>query len=730
MLRLAFVVLLSFVPTFAAGQGRPILPLNAHERAAIERRVEDLLARMTLEEKVGQLNLAGQHDVDPEDIRAGRVGMVMNAIEPRRTNELQRIARSSRLGIPLLFGLDAVQGFRTMFPLPLGQASTWNPRLVELAAEWTAREAAAVGLHWTFAPMVDMSRDPRWGRVIEGAGEDVFFASIIAAARTRGYQRGGMAATPKHFAGYGAVEQGRDYNSTWIPTAQLYDYHFPPFRASLDAGALTVMAAFNALNGLPATAHSWLMRDVLKRDWGFDGFIVSDFNSIGELVHHGIARDDAEAARLALLAGIDVDMVGYVFFHHLANEVRAGRVPEALIDDAVRRVLRVKFRLGIFEQGEISDAVALAQLETPAARGAAREVARESLILLTNRDRILPIASATRRIALIGAMATHQDDNPWPGPDGSRPPRPETVLQAMRRLAPAGTTIEHAPAVTDHCGLELSDLAAAVSLASRSDLIVAVLGEDCHEIGEAASRTRLGMPGVQHEVLDALVATGRPVVLVLQTGRPLVLTDVVRHVAALIQTHHPGIEGRTAIAEVLFGVANPSAKTTFSYPRSVGQIPIYYDRLNTGRPYNPGERWKSRFRDEELDPLFPFGFGLSYTSFAFADARPAAATVRRDGSVEVSVTVTNTGGMAGQEVAQLYVRQPVARRSRPLRQLAGFEKVMLAPGESRRVTFRLAADQLAWHDDQGRRQLDSGRVELFVGNSSQAPKVGEIEIVD
>jgi beta-glucosidase len=731
MLRAALILLAVLAaPVAAHGQGRPILPLAAPERAAIEARVEALLARMTLEEKIGQLNLAGQHDVDPEDIRAGRVGMVMNAIEPRRTNELQRLARSSRLGIPLLFGLDAVQGFRTMFPLPLGQASTWNPRLVELAAEWTSREAAAVGLHWTFAPMVDMSRDPRWGRVIEGAGEDVFFASVIAAARTRGYQRGGMAATPKHFAGYGAVEQGRDYNSTWIPTAQLHDYHFPPFRASLDAGALTVMAAFNALNGLPATAHPGLLRDTLKRDWGFEGFVVSDFNSIGELVHHGVARDDAEAARLALLAGIDVDMVGYVFFHHLANEVRAGRVPEALIDDAVRRVLRVKFRLGIFEQGEISDAAALAQLETPAARAAAREVARESLILLTNRDRVLPLTAATRRIALIGAMATHQDDNPWPGPDGSRPPQPETVLQAMRRLAPAGTVIEHAPAVTDNCGLELGDLPAAVALAGRSDLIVAVLGEDCHEIGEAASRTRLGMPGVQHRVLDALVATGRPVVLVLQTGRPLVLTDVVRQVAALIQTHHPGIEGRTAIAEVLFGAVNPSAKTTFSYPRSVGQIPIYYDRLNTGRPYNPGERWKSRFRDEELTPLFPFGFGLSYTSFAFADARAAAPTVRRAGTVEISVTVTNTGAVAGQEVAQLYVRQPFARRSRPIRQLAGFEKVLLQPGQSRRVTFRLAADQLAWHDDEGRRQLDNGRIELFVGSSSEAPMVGAVEIVD
>jgi beta-glucosidase len=713
-MRILVLLLLALFAAPAAAQ--PIVPLAPERRAAIEARIDDLLARMTLEEKVGQLNLAGSHDVDPEDIRRGLVGGVMNVVEPPHVNRMQRLARASRLGIPLILGLDAVHGFRTMFPLPLGQASTWNMRLIESAAEWTAREGRAVGLHWTFAPMVDMSRDPRWGRVIEGAGEDVFYANAVAAARTRGYQRGGMAATPKHFAGYGAVEQGRDYNSTWIPTAQLYDWHLPPFRAALDAGALTVMAAFNALNGVPATAHAGLLRDILKRDWAFDGFVVSDFNSIGELVHHGVAADDAAAARLALNAGIDVDMVGYVYFHHLANEVRAGRVPIDRIDDAVRRVLRVKFRLGLFDEGEIDAQRALVQLETPQARMAAREVARESMILLKN-DGVLPLRPDRdhRRIAIVGALAAHRDDNPWPGPEGSRPPTPETVVDALGRLAP-GAEIAYAPAVDKTCGEAWRDREGALRAAAAADVVVAVLGEDCLHIGEAASRTRLDLPGVQQEVLEALVAAGKPVVLVLMTARPLVLTWADRNVAAILQTFHPGVEGRTAIAEILLGLVNPSGRSTFSYPRSVGQIPIYHDRLPTGRPLvDSTERWKSRFMDEDLEPLYPFGFGLSYTRFAYEDLRLSSERMSTDGEIEASVTIRNVGDRAGAEVAQLYVRHLVASRSRPLRQLKGFEKIELAPGEARRLTFRLAARDLGFHDDQGRYVVERGPFRLGVG---------------
>jgi beta-glucosidase len=709
---------------------QPIAPLSPERRAEIDRRVEALLARMTLEEKVGQLNLAGGHDVDPADIQAGRVGGIMNVTETADINGLQRLARSSRLGIPLIFGLDAVHGYRTIFTWPLGQASTWNPRLVELAAEWTAREARAAGMHWTFAPMVDMSRDPRWGRVMEGSGEDVFHAQVIAAARTRGYQRGGLAATPKHFAGYGAVDQGRDYNSTWIPTSLLFDFHIPPFQAAIEAGALTVMAAFNAVNGLPATAHRWLLTDVLKQRLGFDGFVVSDFNSIGELVHHGVARDDAEAARLAISAGIDVDMVGYVFHRHLADEVRAGRVPMSRVDDAVRRVLRVKLHLGLFDQPEIDRAAAIRAHQTPEARQAAIDVARESFILLKN-DGVLPLQPEIRRIAVVGALAVHRDDNPWPGPEGSRPPEPETVLEAIRRLAPSGTQVEFARGTRTVCGHEFEDKHEAVRIAREADVVVAVLGEDCLYIGEAASRTRLDLPGIQPRLFDALVRTGKPVVLVLMTGRPHVLVEANERAAAILQTYHPGGDGRSVIAEMLFGWTNPSGRTTFSFPRSVGQIPIHYDQLPTGRPLvSPDERWKSRFMDEALEPLFPFGFGLSYTTFAYSDVAVSAPRMGRNGVITVSATVTNTGRRAGKEVVQLYVRQLVARRSRPVRQLKGFEKVELAPGESRRVSFSLRAADLGYHDDDGNYAVDPGPFRVGVGGDSRADLTAAFDLVE
>jgi len=731
MNRRDLIRLSAFAPFLLASpaSARPIVRPAPAAAAEIERRIDQLLARMTLTEKIGQLNLAGRHDVDRDLIRQGRVGAIMNSVEPDEVNEFQRIARASRLGIPLLLALDAIHGFRTMFPLSLGQASTWNPALIEEAARITAQEGRAVGLHWTFGPMIDMSRDPRWGRVHEGGGEDVHFASVVAAARTRGYQAGGLAATPKHFAGYGAAEQGRDYNSTWIPTAQLHDLHLPPFRAALAEGALTVMAAFNALNGLPATAHRGLLTELLKERWGFDGVVVSDFNSIGELVHHGVARDDAEAGRLAINAGIDVDMVGYIFQNHLEREVRDGRVAIARIDDATKRVLRLKFRLGLFEEGEVDGARALTQLETPAARASARRVAREAAILLTNRDDVLPIAPATRRIAVVGYLASHQDDNPWPGPPGSQPPRPETVVQAMRRLAPAGTTVEFEAGLADANGLAFADRDRALSIARAADMIVAVLGEAGDFIGEAASRTTLGLPGVQDAFLEELAATGKPVVLVLATGRPLVLTRHAEITAAILQTFHGGTEGRTAIAEILFGAVSPSGRVPMSYPRSVGQIPVYYDYLPTGRPPAPGERWRSIFLDERNEPLFPFGHGLTYTRFAYSGLALDRARIAADGTLAVSVDVRNTGARAGQEVVQVYVRQIRARRSRPVRQLKAFEKIALAPGETKRVTLTIRAADLGYHDDEGRYHVDPGPFRLFVGTGGETTLEGAFEVV-
>lgn len=723
-LSLSLLLVLAVSPLAA----HPLTPPSPEAAMRIEQRIDDLLARMSLEEKVGQLTITGAHLIKDGEIEAGRVGAVMNAVDPAMINDFQHRALASRLGIPILFGLDAVHGYRTMFPLPLGQASTWNLGLIESAAYWTAREAAAIGQRWTFAPMVDMSRDPRWGRVLEGAGEDVFYASLVAAARVRGYQRGGLAATVKHFAGYGAVEQGRDYNSTWIPTAQLYETYLPPFRSAIDAGALTVMAAFNALNGVPATANRPLLSGILKRDWGFDGVVSSDFDAIGQLRDHGVARDLAEAARLALLAGVDLDMLSYAYRNHLPAEVEAGRVPISAVDAAVRRVLRLKFRLGLFDEGDIDNAQALAAQETPEARRAAREVARESLILLKNDADPLPLGRRPQRIAVIGPLATFRDDNPWPGPPGSEPPEVETLLTAMQRLAPAGVSVDYARGVDTTCGREFDDKAGTLALAAHADVIVAVLGEDCTEMGEAASRTRLDLPGKQPELLEALTRTGKPVVLVLMTGRPLVLTWADAHVGAILQTFHPGTEGRTAIAEALFGLVNPSGKTVFSYPRSVGQIPIYYDQLPTGRPAVPGDRWKAIFLDEEVTPLYPFGFGLSYTRFRYSDLEVITPRVGRDGTVEVAVTLTNVGPLAGKEVAELYVHQLVASRSRPVRELEAFEKVALAPGESRRLVLRMAVAALAFPDDEGHFHVEPGLFDVFVGGDARAELSGRFEV--
>jgi beta-glucosidase len=714
---------------FPATAREPVGWREGAEARRIERRIDDLIARMTLEEKVGQLHLSGRGDgFDMRQIETGRMGAVMNFIDPFEIKQVQEAVRRSRLKIPVLIGLDAVHGFSTYFPLPLGQAATFNPELVAQAAEWTAREAAAVGINWTFAPMVDMSRDPRWGRVLEGAGEDVHLASVMAAARTRGYQRGGLAASVKHFAGYGAVEAGRDYNSTWIPTEQLHDWHLPPFKAALDAGSLTVMAAFNAINGMPATAHRGLLTDLLRTRWGFRGLVVSDFNSIGELKEHGIAADDAQAARLALMAGIDLDMMGDVYLTYLPSEVKAGRVPVSVLDEAVRRVLRVKFHLGLFEKPDVDPSKAAQALRTPPARAAARQAARESLILLEN-DGVLPLKPDLKRIAVIGALAEPDEGKAWTEPAGLGSTVITPLRQALADLAGASTRVDYAAGVSDACGTAWKDREEARRIAAEAEVIVATLGEDCVFMGEGASRTQLDLPGVQEELLADLVATGKPVVLVLATGRPLALTRWTGKVAAIVQTFHAGSEGRVAIAEMLTGRFNPSGKLPMSLPRSVGQVPVYYDHLPTGRPQKIRQRYESIFLDEANEPLFPFGHGLSYSRFELTRARVETPRVARAGTVRVTATLTNHGPLPGQEVVQLYVRQPVASRSRPVRQLKGFEKVFLAVGESREVTLEVPASALGFHDERGRYRVEAGMFDVFLGFSSKAPRIGGTETI-
>ena len=705
----------------APALAQPVGWKSRSEAAAIERKVEALLKRMTLEEKVGQLHLSGRGEgFDIEQVRQGRMGGVMNFVVPREVRAVQEAVRQSRLQIPLIIGLDAVHGFSTYFPLPLGQASTWNPKLIEEAAYWTGREASAAGINWTFAPMVDISRDPRWGRVLEGAGEDPHFASVVAAARTRGYQRGGVAATVKHFVGYGAGEAGRDYNSTWIPTSQLHDLHLPPFKASFDAGAMTAMAAFNALNGVPATAHKPMLTDLLRGQWRFRGFVVSDFGSITELRLHGVAKDDAEAARKALIAGIDMDMMSDVYHKHLAGEVKAGRVPVKVLDEAVRRVLRVKHHLGLFEKPDVDVSAAQGAMQTEEARKVALKAAQESVILLKNTGGLLPIGPAVKTVAVIGAMAVPEDERVWTDPAGLGRRVIQPLPDALRQRLPAGAGVTYAPAFTKNCGTEFADKEKALETARGADLVVAMLGEDCEFMGEGASRTKLGLPGVQQELLEALVATGKPVVLVLATGRPLVLDWAAENVPAIVQTFHGGTEGRTAIADVLTGKVNPSGRTPMSFPRSVGQIPVYYNHLPTGRPQKIRQRYESIFMDEANEPLFVFGHGLSYTRFTYANPRVDRAEIGLDGTVEVAIDVTNAGDRDGQEVVQLYVHQPVASRSRPVRELKGFDKIALKAGETRTVRFRLPARSLAVSDDAGRPVLDPGPVDIYLGGSSLA----------
>lgn len=687
-----------------------------HEQIVAEK-VESLVARMTLTEKIGQLNLISQGEPVEEQlasVRAGRVGAMLNVVDPAIIDRYREAASQSRLKIPLLFGLDAVDVFRIAFPPPIAWAATFRPELAEAASRSVAGETAAIGVNWTFAPMVDISRDPRWGRVVEGAGEDPYLGSVMAAARVRGYLAGGLMPTAKHFVGYGAGESGRDYNGALIPTSDLYDRYLPPFQAAFNAGAQTVMGALNAINGVPATANAFLMYRVLRRDMGFKGFVTSDYNAIGELINHGLAADLAAASRLALKAGIDLDMEGYGYDRHLAAELAASRVTQIQIDHAVARILTVKFNMGLFD--EWSRKTAPPEAGT---RKIARQIARESFVLLKNDNTVLPIATGVKTIALIGDAAKTDFDESWYGPAGLTQPATQTLYDAMKeRLAP-GQSIVYEPAFADRCGKSLADDAAAVRAAERADVIVLIVTEDCEFSGEGTSRANLDLSTAQQTVLDRLSATGKPLVLVVTAGRPLTLTAAAAKAQAILYAWLPRTEGRAALAEILTGEVNPSGKLPMSLPRSVGQIPISYDVLPTSRP--PTEsRYTSRYLDENVTPLYPFGFGLSYTTFEYTKLRPQSVVLDLAGSMFIDVDVTNTGSRSGQEVVQLYVRRPVASRSRPIRELKGFQKIALRPGETRTVRFDLHGRALAFHDDEGKRVEEPGPVQIFVGGSSQA----------
>jgi beta-glucosidase len=713
----------------AAGAGLLPAASRADEPAAfapdpaIEARVADLLSKMTLEEKIGQMFMIGwKPDMDGREIAAGTVGAITSVPDAETLVKWQKVARASRLGIPLLVGRDVIHGYRTLFPMPLGLAATFDPALWRLSARLTAEESRSQGLTLAFAPMVDVSRDPRWGRVVEGPGEDPFLARGFADAWVRGLAEGGVAATLKHFVGYGAARAGRDYAEAEISRPTLADVHLPPFRAGVKAGAQAVMAAFDALDGVPGTINGRMIRGVLERDWGFDGFVISDWDAIRELLNHGVAATRADAAERAVNAGVDMEIAGRFYKDELPGLLRAGRVSQARIDDAVARILRVKIRLGLFDRPDPDPSTAAAALARPETRAAALEIARRSIVLLKNERATLPLVRPPKRIAVIGEIAVDAADHM--GSWGALALQSDTVLLAdelRRRLAPRGIRVVQHDACDDDC-LETDGIDEAVAVARRSDLVVAVLGEPWHMTAEAASRTRIGLPYHEQALLDRLAATGKPVVLVVFAGRPMALTEALPKARAVVFAFSPGTMGGAALADVLLGEANPSGRLPMTMPRSVGQIPITYDELRTGRPgpLEDGDVLWSRYTDEDNAPLFPFGFGLSYTSFAYADLRLAETTLAPDGRLRAEVAVTNTGRRAGREIVQLYVRQTVASRTLPVRRLKGLATVDLAPGETKRVTIEAPVADLGFTDDDGVYRVEPAPYEAFVGGASTA----------
>ena len=689
--------------------------------------VDSLLARMTLEEKLGQLNLlsAGGR-ASPQQmqlVRAGKLGGLFNVIGAENTTPVQRIAvTESRLKIPLLFGLDVIHGYRAIFPIPLAEAGTFDPEAAEATARAAGQEAAAFGINWTYAPMVDIARDPRWGRIAEGSGEDPYLGSLMAAARVRGFQQN-IFATAKHFAGYGAAEAGREYNETEISQRTMRELYLPPFKAAVDAGVASLMSAFNDISGVPASGNAWLTDTVLRREWGFTGFVVSDWTSVVELMNHGVAGSQAEAGRRALTAGVDMDMQGGIYVDSLAALVRSNRIPTAVVDSAVLRILRAKLRLGLFRD-PYRARTAPANTEL---RALARRVAGESIVLLRNERSLLPLDKAGS-IAVIGPLADNKEEPLGPWHTQGRAEDVVTVLQGIKSKAPAGTQVLYAQ------GSGIDDtskagFAAAVAAARQAKVAILVLGERGDMSGEAASRASLGLPGVQQQLLEAVVATGTPVVLVLMNGRPLILEWASDHVPAIVETWFLGIEAGNATADILFGDVNPSGRLPVTFPRVLGQVPLYYNHRNTGRPPDPNNKFTSKYIDVPVTPRYPFGYGLSYATFGYSNLKLSVARARVSDTITATVTVTNSGSREGTEVVQLYVRDEVASVSRPVRELKAFRRIALRPAESRTVELRIAARDLWFIGLDMKPVVEPGTFRFYVGANSAEGLEASFEVI-
>jgi beta-glucosidase len=724
------------------------MALDGSRTSAVDSRVDSLLVKMTLEEKIGQLVQLTFREKSRQDsafldpaleqlIRSGGIGSFLNTVGADLTGRTQKIAlEESRLKIPLLFGLDVVHGFRTVFPIPLAEASTWEPELVRQAARIAAVEASASGIHWTFAPMVDIARDPRWGRIAEGSGEDPYLGAMMAAARVIGFQSEtlddftSLLACPKHFAGYGAAEGGRDYNTVEISERTLREIYLPPFEAAVKAGAATTMCSFNEIGGVPSSGNAHLLTEILRQEWGFQGFVVSDWGSIAEMVQHGFAASPSEAARQAIMAGVDMDMEGNAYREHLAALVQSGKVSEMVLDQAVRRVLRAKFLLGLFDRpyrgaGKEREAKIIL---SPGHRALARESARKSLVLLKNDGDVLPLRKDLMTLAVIGPLAedTWSILGPWSamGRSGDA----VSVLEGIRRSIGKRTAVIHEKGC-DVSGTSTTSFPAAIEAVKKADAAVVVVGEESSMSGEAASRATLGLPGIQEQLVAELAKLGKPLVLVLFNGRPLALSGIQTRVPAILETWFPGIEGGNAIADVLFGDAVPSGKLPVTFPRSVGQIPLYYNHKNTGRPAVDTVKYTSKYLDQSHEPLYPFGYGLSYTRFTYRDLKLSAQRIRAKQNLSLSVEITNSGSRAGVEVVQLYLHDLAGSFTRPVKELKGFTKVALRPGEKSVVTFILTAESLSMLDRNFKPVVEPGSFEVQVGGNSRDVLSATFEVI-
>jgi beta-glucosidase len=716
--------------------------IGAMPAQEMEDRINTLLARMTLAEKLGQLQQldgTAEGDYRPEHLdlaRRGLLGSTLNVRGAKRTAELQRVAvRESRLGIPLLFSYDVIHGYRTILPVPLAEAASWDPGAVEQDASVAAAEAAAAGIRWTFAPMVDIARDPRWGRIVEGSGEDPYLGAVLAAARVRGFQGSDygqsdkVVACAKHWVAYGAAEGGRDYNTTEVSERTLREIYFPPFKATAEAGVGTFMSAFNDLDGIPTSANAWTLRDVLKGEWKFDGVVVSDYTAVKELIAHGIASNEAEAAACALNAGVDMEMVSRLLNQNGAQLLKQRKITAADIDDAVRRVLRVKFRLGLFEHPYADEAREKAALLAPDHLAVARKMAARCVVLLKNDHEILPIRQKLKSLAVIGPLADDSQSvlGSWTG-DG-RKEDAVSLLAGIRAKHLAGMQINYAKGC-DVLGDSTSGFSAAVQAAKKSEFVIVAVGESGDMTGEATSRSSLDLPGRQLELLQAIHKLGKPYAVVLMNGRPLSINWIATNSPAILETWFGGTQGGAAIADVLFGDVNPGGKLPVTFPRSVGQVPLYYNHYNTGRPPELANKYSSKYIDLPWTPLYPFGYGLSYTKFKLAELRLSAPKIPTNGTVSVSLTVENVGRLAGDEVVQIYIHRPAASVTRPVKELKAFQRMTLLPGQKKMAEFLLGPEQFGYYNRAMHFVVEPGQVEVMGGNNSEQTISTKLELIE